>query len=116
VVKLPPPPFFLINFGSRKNLEKSFHLFLGVLNPHYGGSPKEKFVVVTLWRPLQQISVKNILNKFLNEKGIIISTNVKDQYGERYSDRYYVFQDSRVVADKKITDDKNPCRKSKWRP
>jgi len=26
------------------------------------------------------------------------------------------FQDSRVAADKKITDDKNPCQKSKWRP
>jgi len=73
---LYPPPFFLNNFGSRRNLEVRFYLFLGA---HYGGSPIEKFPVVTLWRPLQQMSVETILYKFVNEKGIIISTNVKDQ-------------------------------------
>jgi len=57
-----------------------FDLFLGgTQSAHYGGSPIEKFPVVTLWRPLQQMSVETILYKFLNEKGIIISTNVKDQ-------------------------------------
>jgi len=44
-----------------------------------GGSPIEKNPI-TLWQPLQQLSVETILYKFLNEKGIIISTNVKGQW------------------------------------
>jgi len=40
----------------------------------------EKLPVVTLWRPQQQMSVETILNKFLNKKGIMLSTNVKDQW------------------------------------
>lgn len=47
---------------------------------HFGGSSIDKFPAVTLWRPLQQMSVETILYKFLNEKGIIISINVKDQW------------------------------------
>jgi len=51
----------------------------GTQSAHFGGSPIDKFPVVTLWRPIRQMSVETILYKFLNEKGIIISTNVKDQ-------------------------------------
>jgi len=71
--KVTTPPFFLNNFGSRRHLEVRFHQFLGVYSSdnyaHYGGSPIEKFPVVTLWRPLQQMSVETILNKFRNKKG-----------------------------------------------
>jgi len=74
-----------------------FHLFFGgTQSAHFGGSPIEIFPVVTLWRPLQQMSVETILYKFLNEK-----TSSYQLMYKRYSDRYYVFQDSRVAADKK---------------
>jgi len=47
---------------------------------HFGGSPIEKFPVVTLWRPLQQMSVETILYKFPNEKDIIILSHMIELY------------------------------------
>jgi len=78
LVKLPPPPFFLNNSGSRRGALSPIPR--GTQSAHFGGSQIEKFPVVTLWRPLQLMSVETILYEFLNEKDLIISTNVKDQW------------------------------------
>jgi len=75
--------FFLKYSDSRRNLEVRFHLFIWysirtlcwfthLKNP--SGYP-----VATSTTDVGK-TVKNILYKFLNEKDLILSTNVKDQW------------------------------------
>ena len=58
------PLVFLYKSGSRRNFKMRFGLFLTTLTAHFLGSLIQKFPAVTLWRPLEHMSVAIFFIKF----------------------------------------------------
>jgi len=76
-----PLRFSFNNSGTRGSFEMRFDLFIGAPNPNTGGLPIDKFPAVTLYRPLEQMSVEAFLTLISEWRGIIISSrpSVNDQ-------------------------------------